>query len=802
MNRPAQLTSGRQTTGASWAPVLARALGLGFLLIVARATGVAEPPAKAYAFTSFSIEAGLPSDVAMSIMQTQDGYLWFGTESGLCRFDGVRFLVYRTATTPELGNNLIRTLYEDELGTLWIGTQGGLSRYRDGRIERVNEIAFPAVGLCGDGAGGVWIATDGGGVYRGRDGRVSAFAGPSLPEKTVAGVFCESNGRLWISFKKSPPLSYDGQALQSLPPLGSEWGGVTRFHEAPRGTLWLGMTKGLARLRDGQLKTFGRAAGLPAEGIASIKSDDQGRLWVVARGLFVAENTEADSFAAVGNPAGDTCRNIFQDREGSYWIGTAGNGVVRMRPSAFRNLPAGGASLNDSVRTITRDREGFLWTGLPGRGLMRVAPDGTATPIDTGAGRDADVWSVYAASDGAVWIGTRGSLFRWREGRLEKFPRPSAVRTIFEDRAGTMWFGPEIDGVLRYRDGQFTAMAGTIGTAESVAMAFAEDGDGALWIGTNEELIRFKDEKTIAYRGGGQIPELAIRSIHPDRDGNLWIGTKRNGLVLFAQGRWFNPNGLREPFSDLVSEVVEDGVGNLWVGTPKGVMWAPKKDFLAIARGGFHEGKFRLVGAADGVRGGAVGYGSQPVSWKVGETLLFATRGGVIAAESGSIRRNEVAPLLRIEKIFVDGQAQPSAPEVTLPPGTRSLSIDYTALSFVQPAAISFRYQLVGYDPNWIEAGTRRTAYYTNLAPGEYRFRMLASNEDGKWNETDAHVVFVQRAWFYETWWFYLGTGSGCAGLAIALYRRRTATLRRDNDRLEHAIADRTHELRTAKEAA
>ena len=176
------------------------------------------------------------------------------------------------------------------------------------------------------------------------------------------------------------------------------------------------------------MKTIGRAAGLPGESVTGVLHDNHGRLWAVARGLYVATDAQAETFEPVAAPTADTFRSIFQDREGTYWIGTAGNGAIRMRPSAFRNIPAGGFTVNDSVRSITRDAEGNLWAGLPGRGVVRVAPDGKNTNIETGTGRDGDIWSVFAAKDGTTWIGTRGALFTWRQGMLKKFPEYTAVR--------------------------------------------------------------------------------------------------------------------------------------------------------------------------------------------------------------------------------------------------------------------------------------------------------------------------------------------------------------------------------------
>ncbi|HEX2854464.1 MAG TPA: response regulator [Opitutaceae bacterium] len=779
-------------------------LAAGSFLFPGLTRASAAVPQTAYAFTPFSIEAGLQSDVAQTVVQTRDGYLWVGTEGGLSRFDGARFVTYRVATTPELGHNLIRALHEDGQGTLWIGTQGGLSCLRNGRMERMSGIENAVLCIADDGEGGMWLAIDGVGLCRFRDNRVAAPTKSSAAgEAAIARVFRDSSGRVWLGYRRHSLSYLEGTDAKNFTELGQDWGGVTMMFESPRGTLWIGTQKGLLRYRDGQLKSFGAAEGINNETVTGIHVDLRGRLWISARSLFVAESVNAESFQQVAVPSAvNSLRSLMQDREGTYWIGTSGNGVIRMRPSAFENIPAGGTTLNDGVRTVTRDTQGFLWTGLPGQGLARVSPSGIATHVETGPGADSDIWSVYGARDGTVWIGTRGALFHWDRGAMTKFPEYKLVRAIFEDSAGTIWLGPEARGVVSYRDGKFTGMAGTIGSGTSIAMAFAEDFSGALWIGTNDELIRYRDGAATTYRGDGEIPELSVRAIYPDREGDVWIGTKRSGLILFSKGKWFNPSGLREPFNDLVPVVMEDKTGNLWIGTPKGVMWAPKKEFLSVAHGKTHDGKFRLLGAADGVRSGAVGFGSQPSAWNMGDTLLFATRGGVIAAVPNLISINRVPPLLRIERILVDGRPLQNPGTLTLPAETRSLLIEYTAMSFVQPGAISFRYQLEGHDPGWIEAGSRRSAFYANLPPGRYTFRMTASNEDGVWSDTGAQVAVIQQPWFYETWWFYLAVGAGAAGLIVTLYVRRTSGLRRENDRLEQGIAERTHELMQAKNEA
>ncbi len=775
------------------------------LLIITGAPALAATTERQnYAFTSFAIDAGLPSDVAQNVLQTRDGYLWIGTEGGLLRFDGARFLTYRVATTPELGHNLIRALYEDDQGTLWIGTQAGLSYYKDGRIQRAVGLDHPVWNIVSDAKGGLLIATDGFPVYRLNYGKLAPVWPDALPNgKTISRVFCDSAGQWWLAYRGNSVAISSGAYLGEFPQIPASAGEVNRFFEYPKGTLWFGTSHGLLRYRDGVLRTFGKADGLTNESVTGIYKDAEGLMWIVARGLYIATDATAESFRAVEVPAAENVRSIIQDREGTYWLGTSGTGLVRMRKSAFRNIPSGAKNLNDGVRALTKDAAGNLWTALPGQGLARITPTGETTSIYTGTGRNAEVWTVYAAQDGALWIGTRGELLRWREGALENFPGHVQTRVIFEDRGGTMWFGSEVGGISCYRDGAFIAMAGTVGTSETMAMAFADDVDG-VWVGTNDSLIRYnaKTGKTVTTHAGGEIPDLTVRSIHPDRSGDIWIGTKRAGLVLFSGGRWWNPPGFREPFNDFVSEISEDDAGNLWLGTPKGVMWAPKKDILSLARGESGGGKFRLLGAAEGVHGGAVGYGSQPISWKVGSTVLFATRGGIVEADPKAIITNRVPPLVHIERVFLDDEAAAVTGPVTLPPGTRSVQIEYTAVGLVEPSAISFRYQLVGHDPGWTQAGGRRTAFYTNLPPGTYQFRISASNEDGVWTEAPAALTLVQRPWLYQTWWFYIAVAGAVVVLAALLYRRRTAKLREQNDILEKRIAERTRELLQAKNDA
>jgi signal transduction histidine kinase/CheY-like chemotaxis protein/ligand-binding sensor domain-containing protein len=783
-------------------------------LTVAGACGAvaaeAGPRDSSYATTVYSLEAGLPSDVAQNIFQTSDGYLWVGSEGGLSRFDGARFATFRVANSPGLAANHVRALWEDAAGNLWVGTQNGLSRYRDGRFERIGTFDKPVAGVTGDSKGSVWIATTGAGLWEYRDGRLISHADEPVlrGHSELVRLFVDSTDRLWIDFSGGGVACESEGKFSLYEPATADWGEVNRVFEAPRGTFWFVTAKGLIRSRGGEFRLWGREQGLTNEPVTGMMVDRQGRLWVAARFLYVAENTEAESFVQVPVPAVEFCRTLMQDHEGTFWIGTSGSGVVRLRASAFRMVSAAQGLPTESTRSVTQDGAGAIWVGLPSIGaargnVARLAPDGKISIVETGTGPDADVWTVRAVSDGSIWIGTRGALLVWRAGRLERFPQIQYVKAIYQDRSGAIWLGRDNHGVVRYQDGRFTPMAGTVGTEISNVLAFGEDNQGYVYIGLNPGLVRYKDGVATAYGADQGYADIEVRAVHADHDDNLWIGTKKKGLVLVSGGHWFNPDTLREPFNDLVSTIEEDDYGNLWLGTPRGVVWAPKKEFLAVAHGEPRPEVFRLAGSGVGVRGSAVGYGNQPVSGKMADgSLWFATRTGLVNVNPRNIPINTIAPPVHVEHVTVDGQVIDPSGEIDLPPGARSVAIDYTAMTFVQPGAVVFRYQLQGHDRDWIDAGMRRTAFYTNLEPGRYRFRAIAANEDGVWNRTGAEFTLVQRPWFYQTWWFYGLAGLGLTGTGWGFYRRHTERLRRENEQLERGIAERTKQLWQAKEQA
>ncbi len=748
----------------------------------------AEPPIRDVSFTttSFSLEAGLPSNVSQAVAQTADGYLWVGTEAGLARFDGVRFRVFRTSEHPELGDNLIRCLLEDREGWLWIGTNKGACRYRDGKFERIGDIGAPVGTITQDSDGSLWLGTQGAGLWEFRAGALTQRADGKLmkPTDSPLRVFADSTGRIWAAIDRGNLVWVENGVIKPADPQLAGVRQTNRMVESPRGTIWLSAQHELFRWRDGALTKVGSTLQNGDEQITGVSVDRAGRLWVCAgRTLWVADNPETDSFVRVPVPAAEYPRQLFQDREGTYWIATSGDGLARMRTTPFRMANAVDHVPLQRARSVTVDADGHTWAALGAEthGLVRIAPDGTIGFVSIGGDNDADtdVQCVCASSDGGVWLGTRGSLAYWKDGQVRRFADQRNVRVIYSSRDGTMWFGPLARGVAYRKEERFVPVEVPTSRAKATVSAISDGPDGAVYVGfLSEGILRLAPDGSVSDISRG-MPSQEIRAIHFDAENRLWVGFRRKGLGVQLDGVWRNPTEFVLPFGERVTAIDEDGLGNMWLGTARGIIWGRRDDFLSIARGAPAEGRFRVAGVAEGVGGGNVGTGTQPTMWNADGVLWYATRSGVVSVRPGTAPLNLVPPPVRIESVTIDGRLAYPGPELRLPAGVRSLSIDYTALAFVQPERVLFRYRLGGHEADWVQAGTRRTAFFTRLEPGRHEFNVIACNEDGVWNSTGASLTIIQQPWFYQTWWFYLLVAVCVVSLGLALFAWRTAGLRR-----------------------
>ena len=773
-------------------------------LLPAGATAELRNTAREYSFTAVTDGVGV-SPVIRDIRQTRDGYLWIATEAGLSRFDGLEHTVFRQTRTPGLKHNIIRVLVEDAEGTLWIGTDRGACRYRNGVFEPVDVPDTIIVGIAETRRGTVWIATASRGVFEVREGHVTDHSqDPLLARKTIQGMFADDRYRLWIALAKGAGVVVRQDGAFSRHPAPELTGDTVRgMTQAPGGALWFAMeTRGVYRLADGAFTRFGTAEGLASDLTLNVMADRRGHIWVMGGGLFRSEGD--GRFSLVQLPTVESPRSMTEDREGNYWVGTSGGGLLRMRAisgqlwSTDDGLPSG------ATKSVTVDATGAIWAALPGRGVVRLTHAGPQTIVGGDEGTRSDVWSVFAARDGSVWIGTRGPLLVWRDGVLRELPQFTFVKGIFEDRAGALWLATGNAGVVRHARGTFTVVGGKDGFPAGAAVVFAEDASGVLYVGmTDTGLVKYDHGRVTVYDRSSGLPTDEIRALWPDGDGNLWVGTRGRGLAVLHQGRWLNPDTFTDPFNDLVSALYETPDGRIWIGSPQGVMWADRDRLLAMARGGGGPEDLRHAVVTDTVRGVTINSGCQPVYWPAADgSIFFSTRSGLLQIRPDLPTAPVPPPQVHLEQITVDGARVPPGGTVVLDAGSRSLVIEFAAPTFVRPSRLRLRYRLVGHDADWIDAGTRRVAFYNDLVPGSYRFEVIAGTDEGEWNYDGASISLTQKPWFYQQWWFTAGIiGLLAFGLRAGL-AWRMASLRQHNEDLEERIEERTHELRDAKDAA
>ena len=831
-NQPTHLDSQPQVTkttemNASRAMIVGsrrstlRALTLAMLLFGTSSRAQLDSPKALtqYSHEVWKTEQGLPQDTTQAILQTRNGYLWLGTEEGLVRFDGVRFVVFDKRNTPALKSNTITALWEDREGNLWIGTNGGgLSQFNQGVFstyttrEGLSNDVVLAIGE--DAEGKLWIGTDGGGLNRFRNGKFEVYTTKDgLSNNSVFSISEDPSGSLWIGTHRGLNRLQGGkfttyQIKDGLP------GDVVRSTYCDReGNVWMGTTGGgLSRLRDGRFLTYTTKDGLSSNNILSLYEDHSGALWIGTGGggLDRLQNGRFSSLTRKDGLSGDDVLAIREDREGSLWVGTAGAGLNRLRDTAFTTYTSREGLSSNVVTPIFEDHAGNIWIGTAeglnrfsgGRFLTYTTQDGLSHNL---------VFSICEDREGNLWIGTRNGLDRFRDGKFRIYttkdglPSDIVVAT-YADRQGTVWIGTR-GGLSRFGNGKFMTYTTQDGLSNDHVLSLAEDREGALWIGTDGGgLNRYKEGKFTAYTSRDGLSNNVVWTLYEDLEGTLWIGTNGGGLNRLKEGRFTRYGSQEGLFDDTVFRILEDGHGNLWMSSNKGISQVSKRQLQEFAEGRSPSIKSRVYGTSDGMKTRECNGGFQPAGWKTRDgRLWFPTEMGFVVVDPEKLGSNSLPPPVEIERVIVDHQSFNPRSAAQARPGRGELEFQFTAPSFVAPDKIQFRYQLEGFDKTWIEAGARRAAYYTNMPPGKYTFRVMAANSDEVWNEAGASVSLTLQPHLYQTYYFYgmcvvslVLLGLGSHRLHIRHLKAREVALRNLNEELEKRVVDRTLQLEGA----
>ncbi|MDQ1355114.1 MAG: PPM-type phosphatase protein [Acidobacteriota bacterium] len=770
-----------------------------------------------YIHDVWGIEQGLPQNSVSPVIQTRDGYLWLGTQEGLVRFDGSHFNVYDNRSVEQISANWIRALYEDRDGNLWIGTHdGGLSCLtKEGKFltyTTVHGLSNNIVlSICEGNDGILWIGTSDG-LNQLKNGKFTRYTtNEGLSDKTINVMYAALGGSLWIGTNKGLNRLENGKFIVYTIQEGLSNNIVRAISPGSDGKLWIGTDNGLNCLENGSFVVYTTKEGLANNIVRSIYIDSNGNLWIGTDGggLNRLLNGKFTSFSREQGLSSDIVMSIYEDRERSLWIGTDGGGLNRLKDGKFTPYTTAEGLTNNMVRVIYEDRAENLWIGTQGGGLNRLK-DGNFTAYTSRSGLANNfVYCLYEDRKGNLLIGAEsGNLHYFKAGRIFKFGTENLsnyrLKLIYEDRQGYLWIGTRGGGLCLLKNGEFSAYTTREGLSDNNVNSAAEDGEGNLWVGTEGGLNRMKNGKFIIYRKEQGLSNDIIGCIYKDKEGVLWVGT-RGGLNRVKQGKIDYVTSKDGLFDDIVYQVLEDDWQFLWMSCNKGISRVNKKELENFLDKKINAFNYISYDEKDGMKSRECNGGTQPAGWKSHDgKLWFPTIMGVAEIDPAHMEINRMIPPVIIEEINTDRKKlRPpfsSKLNLVLSPGTEHIEIHYAGLSFLVPSRVLFKYKLDGIDDNWIDAGTRRTAYYTRIPPGDYTFRVKACNNDGIWNDTGATIVFSLKPYFYQTVWFYLLCVLAAGAAAFSGYRFLVRQLRARAETLRILVEERTKDLKERNE--
>jgi two-component system sensor histidine kinase/response regulator len=795
--------------------LLAFRCALGLLLTALASAGPVRAlnPAKSfhqYVYTDWQTTDGLPQNTVRAIAQTPDGFLWLATPAGLVRFGGIQFTTFNRKNTPALPENSITALCTDHDGALWIGTaDGGLVRLRNGVFTGYTK----ANGLSGNSIstlyvssdGTLWVGTHDGGLNRFHDGKFTHYTTrDGLSGNDIASILENRAGGLWVGTNSNfLNLFKDGHFTRYRSPQGPADDDAMCLYQDPDGTLWIGTDGGgVDQLKDGHFTTWSLKRGLLSRDVFAIHRDRDGNLWLgtMQGGLARFKNGKIVSYTSTKDGlSSDYIDAIYEDRDGNLWLGTQGGGLVRLKDGQVTAFTKADGLSGNSIKCVYQSHDGTIWIGTEGAWITELK-NGKFAVLGRGLTTLQSFVSVSEDATGVLWWATYDrEPYRLVAGKLIPFrERQEGVdlEAILCLHDGRVLAGDADGSIYEFRGRQLLRLAKGGGRI----YCMLQDRDGSVWAGTDHAgLLHLSGHKQTVLSTAYGLPSSSVRALYQDRSGALWIGTE-DGLCRLKNGKlttYTTEDGL---FNDSVHSILEDNYGFLWMSGPGGISRVRKRDVEQFAAGKirlFHSDSF---GIDDGMATSDCEGDGLPAAWKARDgRLWFATSKGVSVIDPAHLRMHSTTYPAVIEQVVVDGKAVNPQGEISLPPGVKRIEIYYTAPSLTSPERVSFRYRLEGYDPQWIEAGPRRVAYFTGLPPGRYLFWVTASNGSGSWSAPTAIVAFHQLPHLYQTGLFRAVLILCLATLAVAVYRLLLQSHQAREQKLERLVEQRTGELRQAK---
>jgi signal transduction histidine kinase/ligand-binding sensor domain-containing protein len=746
-----------------------------------------------YAHTSWSSEAGLQA--VRRIKQTPDGYLWLATRGGLVRFDGVRFTTFKAGAQEGLESSTMQDIVIDPDGSMWIATLGGgIIHYQAGRFHS----------------------------YTSQDG---------LPSDDIGSIYRDSRGTLWVGTRGGGMARMAGQRFEPFD-LGIPPSRITAFVEDSDPSLWVAaLGYGVFRVKNGTLTSFTAREGLPDNRVTGFCRDHSGTIWTAGwKGVSSWNGTRFIPQPAV-NTVVTYAISCTEDHDGNLWVASS-SGLVRLHGGVVSKMDRNWGLSGDFVADVFEDREGNLWVGTRG-GLDRLR-DGQirlfgeregflANPGPMVTGEKGDIWTVSnkqiaRISGGTIraWplfprrastprtllsepgagflIGFDDGIRRWTSGEAHSPPELTGlgVQCLLQARDGSIWMGTANRGLLRWRPSGRSGTLTETGVVNKYVVTLAEDRAGAIWAGSNTGggLYRVANGNVQHFGRNEGLRSPDVFSVFVDGNDELWIGST-GGLSWFQDGHIHTVNSHHGLPGDQVFAILDDSYQRVWFLGYAGIAAIDKRRIFETVSGGRHKLNPILYRNAE-LQVTGTGTLFPNAARTPNGHLWFTISDGVLEVTPPDPGSHAPQFPVLVEDVTIDRVSHSEPGRIRIPPGARSLELRYTALTLCNSEAIRFRYRLEGFDKDWVDADTRRIAFYDNLKPRTYSFRVAASAGEEQWQESSA-LVLEQLPFFYQTSWFQALCAAGFLALLWAIYRYRVHQIGHEfNVRLEERVGERT----------
>jgi ligand-binding sensor domain-containing protein/signal transduction histidine kinase len=755
---------------------------------------------------------GFTGGAVTSIAQTPDGFLWLGTDKGLFRFDGLSFRVFQQATPTTLPIGPVQALATDAHGNLWIVLQNTKTlRYRDGKFELGHDEAEAGITAVTRGADGAALLASlalGPLTYRAEKFEIltktaappnsSAAATPETndelssrlswatgvtphrlaePNSAIVSMVQTADGRTWLGTRDRGLFYLQGGKISHVSdPLDEKK--INCLLPIETGELWIGTDQGLARWNGSEITRSGVPSELAHLQILSLARDRDSNIWVgTSQGLY-RYNSQGVSLAVgeVAPQAPAAVNAIFEDREGNLWVGNS-RGIERLRDSPFVTYSVAKGLPSESNGPVYVDSQQRVWFAPLDGGLHWMKPGGSIETVRND-GLDKDVVYSITGSAGELWVGRQqGGLTRLRFNGPEFVSKTFThldglaqdnVYAVYQSRGGAVWAGTLNGGLSKFDDGHFTSYTTANGLASNTITAITEAFDSTMWFATPNGLNAFAQGQWRTFGSSDGLPSVQVNCLFVDSARNLWIGTA-SGLAFFNVGHVQVPGNMPDSLREQIFGISEDREGWLWIATANHVL---RVNSYKLLNNTLAAADLREFGLEDGLNGVEGVKRQQSVFADSLGRIWFSMNRGLSLVDPSRFTNSAAPALAKIESLSADGVPVDLAGDIRIPSARHRITFLYSGLSLSVPERVRYRYRLDGFDRGWSEPVASREAVYTNLSPGSYQFRVIASNSDGVWNESGPSVALNIVPEFYQTNWFFLLCALFVAGLAWLAYQR------------------------------